>query len=917
MHDMPTPPMLRALARVQFRNGMTLDDARDLVPQFARLGISHLYASPLLAARPGSTHGYDTVGYDRIDPALGGEAALARLSARLHAHGMGLVLDIVPNHMAADFHNPWWMEVLAWGQASPYATWFDIDWTTPEPELHGRVVLPFLDRPLAGALAAGLLRLHHDGSSGLFYIHHHDHRFPLCPAGYAGMLAAVGAPGPLLASLTTIAMRARPGAEVNRALAALRQWGATDEGHAAMARIATLHDGTSLAGRTRLGALLEHQPWRLAWWRDAATRINWRRFFDITGLVSLCVERENVFDAVHGYVLSLYQRGLVDGLRVDHIDGLSAPAAYCQRLRDRLARLAPRRPANALPGASIHVEKILLTTESLPAAWPVDGTTGYEFMDQVSAVLHDPDGGAALDRLWATCGRDARTLDVIVLNARAQLLEQTFPAEYRRLITLLDTALHRRGVNCAAADMAAAVGGLLTHFRPYRTYFGDEVVQDHTADQTALDTAKTAASRPLTPQQGRALEQVARVLVARPEHAPRVIARRAQQAFEHLTAPLAAKSLEDTGFYRYARLLSRNEVGSDPAVLSLSVPAFHIRCADRLSHHPDTLLATATHDHKRGEDSRARLAVLSEMAVQWETLVQGWFAHNNATDAAGPDRIDELMLYQTLLGAWPLEPFADRAARARFHRRIATWQTKALREAKRHTDWITPNAEYENACAAFTERLLDPDTPGGFLPQLEDLVARIAPAGALNGLAQTLLRLTTPGVPDLYQGCDLWDFSLVDPDNRTPVDFARRAALLEQCSSFDTAAATWRTGRIKQDMIRRILSFRQQYPDLFARGTYEPVGITGPDQGHAIAFLRRYAGMSLLVAAPRLPLAMQPCARTLAAGRELDFALDLPQHTGQWHSLLGEIPRQATMPFEHGHIPIACLVRDADAGAGA
>ncbi|RFD19463.1 malto-oligosyltrehalose synthase [Komagataeibacter melaceti] len=916
MRDMPVPPVLRALARVQFRNGMTLDDAAELVPQFARMGVSHLYASPLLAARPGSTHGYDTVAYDRIDPALGGEAALARLSARLHAHGMGLVLDIVPNHMAADFHNPWWMDVLAWGQASPYATWFDIDWNTPDPDLHGRVVLPFLDRPLAGALAAGMLRLHHDGQSGLFHIHHHDHRFPLCPAGYAGMLAAAGAPGPLLACLTTVAMRARPGAEVNRALTALRQWAATDEGHTAMARITSLHDGTNLPGRTRLGALLAHQPWRLAWWRDAATRINWRRFFDITGLVSLCVERENVFDAVHNYVLSLYQRGLVDGLRIDHIDGLAAPAAYCQRLRERLARLAPRRPASALQGASVHVEKILLPTESLPAAWPVEGTTGYEFMDQVGAVLHDPDGGAALDRLWAACGRDARALDVIVHGARVQLLEQTFPAEYRRLVTLLDTALHRRGVNCPAADMEAAVTGLLTQFRPYRTYFGDEVVQDHTSGQAALNAAKTAAMRTLTPQQGRALEQVARVLAARPEHAPRVSVRRAQQAFEHLTAPLAAKSLEDTGFYRYARLLSRNEVGSDPGVLALSVTAFHMRCADRLDHHPDTMLATATHDHKRGEDARARLAVLSGMAGEWEELVQDWFARNGACNAAGPDRIDELMLYQTLVGAWPLEPFASRAARARFHHRIAAWQVKALREAKRHTDWITPNADYENACAAFTERLLNPDTPGGFLPRLEGLVARIAPAGALNGLAQTLLRLTTPGVPDMYQGCDLWDFSLVDPDNRAPVDYTHRAALLEQCSSFDTAAATWRTGRIKQDMIRRILSFRQQYPDLFARGTYEPVTITGPDQNHAIAFLRRHAGMSLLVVAPRLPLGMQPDADTLAVGREMDLALHLPQHTGQWHSLLGEVPRQATMPLEHGHIPLICLVRDADAGAG-
>ncbi|MCE2563499.1 malto-oligosyltrehalose synthase [Komagataeibacter sp. FNDCF1] len=903
---------MRATLRLQFRDGMTLDRACGLIPQFARLGISHLYASPLFMARPGSTHGYDTLAYDRIDPALGGEAALIRLTDRLHAHGMGLVMDIVPNHMAVDAGNPWWLDVLAWGRASGYARWFDIDWHAPDPDLHGRILLPFLDRPVAEAMAAGLLVLRHDGGSGLFFIHHHDQRFPLCPTGYAAMLACVDAPGPLLAAWTRVALRAGPCAEADAALAALRAWGATEAGERAMNRLAMIHDATNLSGRARLERVLAAQAWRLACWRDASTRINWRRFFDITGLIGVCVEREEVFEAVHALVFSLYQRGVVDGVRVDHIDGLDAPAAYCQRLRERLDTLTPLRPEHALPGGAVHVEKILVAGESLPDAWPVDGTTGYDFMDQVSAVLHDGAGVPALDRLWAACGPDAQALDPIVKTARAQLLEHTFGAEFGHLAFLLDRALCGVSEACATQEMHDALRNLLVQFHPYRTYFGDEVIQDHTADRAALSQAQRDAAVFLATGQCAMTARMVRLLESCPEQAPPVVVRRAQLAFEHLTAPLAAKSLEDTAFYRYGRLLSRNEVGSDPGRMALPVHAFHEACGARAARYPHALLATATHDHKRGEDARARLAVLSEAAGEWEALVQGWFAHNDAGQGAGPDRIDEIMLYQTLVGAWPLVPFGnDGAARTRFCQRIIQWQTKALREAKRHTSWTRPNGEYEDAYARFAERLLDPARAGPFLQQLEGFVARIAPAGALNGLAQTLLRLCVPGVPDLYQGRDLWDFSLVDPDNRSPVDFAHRDALLESATSFGNAAATWRTGRVKQDMIRRVLSFRRHYPDLFAVGAHAPVGIDGRDHAHAIAFLRQHDGMSLLVVAPRLPFGLGVDDDTLALTRGTDLSLRLPPLPGPWHSLLGDVPDCVAMPFMQGQLPIACLVHDA------
>ncbi|GBQ61908.1 malto-oligosyltrehalose synthase [Komagataeibacter swingsii] len=904
-------PSVRATYRLQFRGGMTLDGATALVPQLARLGVSHLYASPLLAACPGSTHGYDTVSHDRIDPVLGDETALARLAARLHAHGMGLIVDIVPNHMAADAHNPWWMDVLTWGRASPHANWFDIDWDAPDPDIRGRVMLPFLDRPFDDALAAGMLALRHDGDSGLFFIRHHDHRFPLRPTGYASLLADVDAPGDLLAAFTTVAMRAGPGRESEAALHRLRQWGATDAGRVGMARIAMLHDGASLSGRARLADVLAGQAWRLAGWRDGASRLNWRRFFDITGLVSLCVEREEVFDAVHGYVLSLYRRGLVDGLRVDHIDGLSVPAIYCQRLRARLDRLTPDRPEDALPGGAVYVEKILVAGECLPAAWPVDGTTGYDFMDQVSAVLHDAHGAGVLDRLWAGCGPDASPLGPIVRAARAYLLEHVFCAESSHLATLLRHCLPDGDGSWAAQDLRPVLECLLLQFRPYRTYFGDEAVQDHAADHLVLDAAGRAACQVTTGAQAMVMEDITALLSACPEQAPPPVVRRAQQAFEHLTAPLAAKSLEDTAFYRYGRLLSRNEVGSDPALLGLPVAAFHACCLSRRERFPHALLATATHDHKRGEDARARLAVLSAMPVEWERQVQDWFAHNHAAGRGGPDRVDEVMLYQTLVGAWPLEPFANDAERLHFRRRIRQWQVKALREAKRHTGWTRPDTAYEDACAGFVDRLLDPVVSAAFLRQMAGFVDHIAPAGAVNGLAQTLLRLTAPGVPDLYQGCELWDFSLVDPDNRAPVNFDYRAGLLEHDTSFAAAAADWRTGRVKQDMIRRILAFRQNYPDLFTFGTYEPVETTGRDRAHGIAFLRRHGGTSLLVVAPRLPHALGVGAANLAAGRDIDLGLELPRLRGPWHSLLGDMPWQVTHPFTRGQVPLACLVHHA------
>ncbi|CAB3920219.1 malto-oligosyltrehalose synthase [Achromobacter ruhlandii] len=822
----PAPSRPRATARLQLHAGFTLDDARAQVGYFAALGVSHLYLSPITRARAGSTHGYDVIDHGQVSPELGGEAALRRLAQAARAHRLGLIADIVPNHMAADVSNAWWADVLRRGERSTHSRCFDIDWRAPDPALRGKVLLPVLPEPYGVCLDAGMIVLTHDPQHG-YAIDVGGQRYP------------VAEPPPP----------------------------AQNPAHTCAA-----HAADSAAGRRRLHQLLERQHYRLAWWRAAPDQINWRRFFEIHELVGVRVEDDLVFDAVHDLPLRLYREGLLDGLRIDHVDGLASPGAYLKRLHGALLRAAPERARAGLPADPyLIVEKILADDESLDPRWQAEGTTGYDFMDQVGALLHAPAARDPLTRFWETLSGDPRPAAAQLRAARALMLARHFASERLVLVRALTRVarLDLRTRDWAAPAIDRALTALLAAFPVYRSYAedGGRGAADRIHWQTALAGARAAlAAAPDSPDD-QLLALLDQWLDGSPgepceadaANALRNARARALRHFQQLTPPLAAKALEDTLFYRYGPLLSRNEVGASPARFSLEPAAFLAACAARGRSHPDALLATATHDHKRGEDSRCRLAALSEIPQDWIAAASGWIERLPGREQR-PSPADRYLLLQTLVGAWPLELVPDDIdarpdAVAAWIARVAQWQLKALREAKLHTRWTAPDPRYEDAASQTLDALLT--TPDGrtLLREIAGYALRLAPAGLVNSLAQTLLRNTLPGVPDLYQGADLWDFSLVDPDNRRPVDYARRAALLDgapAAGAIDASAAAWHSGAVKQALIQRALAVRARHPALLREGTLQPVAAQGPRAAHVLAFLRRHEDQALLVVVPRL-----------------------------------------------------------------
>ena len=811
MSDLDHAGVPRATARLQLHAGFTFADAEALVPYYAGLGVSHLYLSPVTTARPGSTHGYDVTDFTQVNPELGGEDGLLALATRARAAGLGLVVDIVPNHMAADAtHNGWWRDVLAHGQRSAHAQVFDIDWQPADPALQGKVLLPILGDPYWDTLTSGALTLERP-PGGPATLRYGDHSLPL-----AEPMLDMAAPG-------------------------------TPEG---------------------LHALLERQHYRLAWWRTGAAELNWRRFFEITELVGVREENEDVFEAVHALPFRLYAEGWVDGLRVDHVDGLADPAGYCRRLRARLDMLRPGRPAE---GARAHpwivVEKILGEDEPLPADWGVDGTTGYDFMDEVAAVLHDARGEGALNMLWMRISGDSRPYPDYVKSARHRVIARHLVAEIDAVCTRLHTLARS---SPATRDLTAhalrhALTAFLAAVPVYRSYYTASP-NDADPDARAFDDAMVAsaagqARTHLAPDEAAALDFLLDCLQG--DAAADTPAGAIRTRLQQVMPALAAKSTEDTAFYRYGRLLSRNEVGSFPGTLALAPERFHARMAHRQAHWPHAMLAVATHDHKRGEDARMRLAVLSEMAEPWAEAVAGWEAQIGPLLVAspkGPDGADRAMLYQTLLGAWPAEPgaLADEAAQRDFIDRILAWQRKAIREAKRHGSWTHPDDAYEAACEAFLAALGMGGKDGGeesVLQQIGRFADRIGPAAALNSLAQTLLALTAPGVPDRYQGNEGWDFSLVDPDNRRPPPYAQLQARLECRAGWAQWMARWRDGRIKQQVIRSVLAYRAEQPALFSRGEYTALAPVGHLAPQVLAFSRRCGPVEAMVIVTRLAAA--------------------------------------------------------------
>jgi len=772
----------RATLRLQFHRGFTFAGAERLVPYIAALGISHLYASPITTARPGSMHGYDVIDPAEVNPELGGEAGLRRLVATLHAAGLGLIVDIVPNHMAADLANRWWVDVLKNGRASRHAASFDIDW-----ERGGdKVLLPILGKPLQETLKAGEIAVvpHPDGGHALRYA---SLLFPLA--------------------------------------------GGAAEGEDLM-------------------AILERQHYRLAWWQLAGDAINWRRFFDINELVSLRQENDDTFAATHALILRLYGEGLLDGVRVDHVDGLHEPERYCRKLRAALEAAGPgRRPY-------LVVEKILLRGEALPASWGCDGTTGYDFMDEVNAVQHDGRGERILAQAWATVSGRSATFAPEEEAARREIVARGFSAQLDACVAVLHPSMQDLlGGDLGHPTLRRVLVELLAHFPVYRTYGTGDALSPSEGEH--VDSAIEGARRTCLATDRWAVDLLHRWLRSSPEQAI--------HRFQQLSAPVAAKSVEDTAFYRYGRLLSRNDVGFNVERFAEEAPAFHERARRRHAHLPRAMLATATHDHKHGEDVRARLAVLSERAEEWAALVRRWIERSAPLRSAhAPSAGDIAMLLQMIVGAWPLDlDWQDKAGRAAFAERLAGWQQKALREAKLESDWAAVNEPYEAAAQRFLKALLDDAERPELLEEIAGFVDAIAAAGAVNGLAQLLLKLTVPGVPDIYQGTEYWDFSLVDPDNRRPVDYEMRAATLGR-APVGALAASWRDGRVKQAILVQTLDLRRWNEDVFSAGSYEPVSAEGPMADRVVAFMRRLGDRMLLTVVPRIPTDLMGDAGTIA-----------------------------------------------------
>ena len=770
----------RATMRLQFHKGFAFADAERLVPYLARLGISHVYASPVTTARAGSMHGYDVIDPARVNPELGGKAALESFVATLRAAGLGLIVDIVPNHMAVGAENAWWFDVLMHGRASPYAPYFDIDWDAEDDALRGKVLLPALGKPLRDALRDGEITLvrEADGVVAQYF----QQRFPI-------------------------------------------------SGHC----------------EDDLATVLSRQHYRLAFWRVANDEINWRRFFDINELAGLRMEHTACFEDVHALIFRLYAEGLIDGVRVDHIDGLADPARYCRMLRARLDALAGERPAAApRDRAAIVVEKILLRGETLRADWNCDGTSGYDFMNDVGAVQHDARGEAPLGALWQSVSGRSADFAREEQAARREIIARSFSAQLDACAASFHRLARAEGAELSRASLRRALVELLAHFPVYRTY---ATAEERPESDTRFLAMATAGAKATCLSSDRAVVDRLHHWIAAPGDAQV----RAVTQFQQLSAPVAAKAVEDTAFYRYGRLLSRNDVGFDVTRFADSATDFHAHVLRRHADFPHAMLATATHDHKRGEDVRARLAVLSEVADDWAAAVPGWIAQcSPLRSAALPHAGDIAMLLQMVVGAWPLDlDIHDSEARSAFAQRLAQWQEKALREAKLATDWTEPNEAYENAARELLLALVEKNAAPALLGDIVAFAQRISAAGAVNGLAQTLLKLTVPGVPDIYQGTEFWDFSLVDPDNRRPVDFAARAAALDAVPLTDLVTH-WRDGRIKQAVIARTLALRKERPALFAGGSYAPIAVRGEHADRVIAFARRLGNEMAITVVPRV-----------------------------------------------------------------
>ncbi|WP_018937829.1 MULTISPECIES: malto-oligosyltrehalose synthase [unclassified Thioalkalivibrio] len=883
----PAQPERIATCRLQLHAGFTLDDAAAIVPYLARLGVSHVYLSPILQAVRGSSHGYDVVDPSRVNEELGGEPARQRLCAALDAAGMGLVLDIVPNHMAvAGDQNPWWWDVLENGPASPFATYFDVDWESSEERWPNKVLLPVLGDHYGRVLEAGEIRLQY--GTGLFDLAYYEHRFPLDPSSLnelldhacratgielLGFLAESCArlPQPHLIAHHSVQRRHRDQDVIRQLLD-----DTTRQDPAAAEAIAAEVERIN-ADPDALDALIDKQNYRLAWWRTAGRDLGYRRFFDINDLAGLRQEKEEVFQAVHALPVRWVAEGSVHGLRVDHPDGLRDPGQYFNQLH------------RACPDIWIVAEKILEPGEQLPGDWPIAGTTGYDFLNRVQGLFADPAGEAPLTRLFEELTGEGSDYPGLVYESKRQVLKDLLGSELNRLSSLFVDICerHRRHRDYTRHELYLALLEAAACFPVYRTYVTPREGGVTDADVGCVETATQQAAERRPELDSELLQFLRNLLLLRiPGERETEFALR----FQQLTGPAMAKGVEDTALYRFHRLTALNEVGGDPGSFGLSVDEFHEASARARARHPEAMLATSTHDTKRSEDVRARLLLLSEMPEAWARSVRRWMRHNARHRSGGwPDPATEYLYYQTLVGAWPIDA-----------ERMTAYMEKATREAKQHTSWTHPQEDYEQALRDFVAGTLDDP---GFRESLESFLQPLVGPGRTNSLAQTLIKLTAPGIPDIYQGSELWDLSLVDPDNRRPVDFDTRTRLLEELAHHSPAQINARAdeGLPKQWVVHQALALRRRHPEWFRPdAACTPLRASGERAGHAVAYLR---GEGALVLVPRLTLGL--------AGDWGGTRLAVPH--GTWHNRLsGATLRGGDYPVAEilDAFPVALLERE-------
>ena len=857
--------------RLQFTPQFRFVDAQAIVPYLAELGIGYIYASPYLRARPGSTHGYDVVDPNRLNPEVGTPQEHAALIDAAQAAGLGHLLDFVPNHMGIGVENPWWQDVLEWGEASPYAEYFDINWRPLREEMRGKLLLPFLGDYYGRVLEHGELALVYD-VAGSFAVDYFDKRFPLATKSYGELLTLAaekhaGEAWPLRALAAEFAKASRErAAELKGELAGVAR---EDSNHAAidaaLRSYRVARNGSSdPAAVDRLDAVLREQHYRLAYWRVSADEINYRRFFDINDLAGIRVEDAEVLAQTHRFVFELIESGRIQGLRIDHVDGLYNPGGYCEFLQDRAAALAHPQ--------YLVVEKILAGFEHLRGDWRIAGTTGYDYMNLVNGLFVDGRSELSFDRLYRRFAGISGNFDQFAYRAKKDIIRTSLASELEVLTTMLDgiAKLDRRSNDYTYNVLRDALTEVVASFPVYRTYVTGDTVEDE--DRKYIGWAIGAARRRSELGDERVFEFLESVLEMRapaisPNYDGRAVLHFAMK-FQQYTSPVMAKAVEDTSFYRYVRLVSLNEVGGDPRRFGTSVGTFHRGNAERAEAFPHAMLATATHDHKRGEDTRTRIDALSEMPGLWDRTIVRWNRLNarRKTDvdgAAAPTDNDEYLLYQTLVGTWPAEwldgaPAAGDRALEAYVERIEAYLRKAMREAKFRTSWTNPNIAYEDASLAFARAILLPQRNTPFMRELAALSNECAGIGAVSSLAQTTLKLTSPGVPDLYQGCEFWDLSLVDPDNRRPVDYDTRratvAAMRERVERGASAALaaellrSWRTGHVKAYVTWRLLHLRRAYPQTFLDRTYAPLQITGARAENIVGYTRD----EIVVVVPRL-----------------------------------------------------------------